>query len=110
MSLNFLHFLLFLFFVVEINASTTAPAFQPTTSPDRAVKPVSMVLGFGLAFVALLTAFAIYYFVVGTRVNREIGKEITTEGLSLSEVLGTQVTEQDAGITYETFLEILTGR
>ena len=69
-----------------------------------------MALGFALTFVALLTAIAIYYFVVGTRMNREIDKEITTEGLSLSEVLGTQVTEQDAGITHEAFLETLTGR
>ena len=43
---------------------------------------------------------------MGTRINREIGKEITTEGLSLSEVVGTQVAEgQDAGITHEAFFE-----
>ena len=81
-----------------------APAFQPTTNLVRTVKPVSLVLGFVLTFLALLTAVAIYYFIVGTRINREIGKEITTEGLSLSELVGTQVTEgQDAGITHEAF-------
>lgn len=47
-----------------------------------------MVLGFGFVFVVLLIVIVIYYFVVGMRVNWEIGKEIMIEGLLLFEVLG----------------------
>lgn len=63
-------------------------------------------MGFVVAFVALVTVFAIYYCILGTRVNRETEKELTTEGLSLSEeAVGTQITEgQDAGIIQEAFV------
>lgn len=91
-----------------------APASQPTkqstttrtSEPGRTVKPVNLVLGFVLALVALVTALAIFYLVAGTRINREIGKVSTIEGLSLCEVVvGTQGTEeQDAGITHVAFV------
>lgn len=91
-------------------ASASQPTKQSTTTrtsePGRTVKPVSLVLGFVLALVALATALAIFYLVAGTRINREIGKVSTIEGLSLCEVVvGTQGTEeQDAGITHVAFV------
>ena len=89
----------FLFLVTTIQP--TKQITTDTSKPGGIMKPVFVV-----AFVALLTAFAIYYFVAGTRITRETGKELTTEGLSLSEeAIGTQVTErQDAGITHEAFV------
>ena len=97
-----MHFL----FLAPNSRPTKQQITTRTTQPGRPDKPVSLVLGFVLAIVALVTAFAIYYFVARTRINREIGKELKTEGLSLSEeVVGTQVTAgQDTGITHEAFV------
>jgi len=90
-----------------------AHALQPTkqsttrtSEPNKTVKPVSLLI-LGIAFVALVTAIGIYYFVEGMRINRKFDKELTTEGFSLfEEVVGTQVTEgKDAGITHEAFVE-----